>query len=367
MFKRPTPKKLSAEQFAEIAEASSRQTGRQQRIRSYDPDYPVFEIPVNEKLLIYIPNHTVTSADGTIDIRKDKFAAHSTQKGRSFSTIRCTSGIVAEELGLDGSCPFCEASAEIWDLYNKELAGVARAKGVSLDDPASKELLKEDVKNLLNKRAIRPAEIYYTFPIVVIDCEVDSNGKKTTTPKKDENGRISGKPMWYTIRESTYADKWVKAFETVQTDDDIPPTHPAGQWAVLNFTYESKSGKHDKMGSAKALAVGFKRMSDGYTPWAQHFDEMTSGWTPAKAMETLVDNAIRDMTEQTEACDEVMKPVRDRLAMIELGNTNGVSVGNASAEATLASFGGAVPVSPAVPLGVPDTTMTEGIPQVGIQ
>lgn len=110
-----------------------------------------------------------------------------------------------------------------------------------------------------------------------------------------------------------------KAFETVATVDDIIPTHPGGLWAILNFTYESKDGKHDKMQSAKNLQVGFKPMSEDYVQWASYYDQLTEGWTPEKAIEVLVDNAVRDGAEMTEVADQLLKPVRDKLAMFNLG------------------------------------------------
>lgn len=362
-FKRPTPKtNLSTEEMSALVSLSSQQTGKASRVKTYDPNFPVFEVPVNQKLLVYIPNHIVTEPDGTISLRKDKFAAHQVIDGRSYSTIRCTAGLQSEALGLDGSCPLCDASAEVWDLYNREYAEIAAARNIAVDSPEAKEDLKQVRIDLLSKQVIKPAEVWYTFPIVVIECtEVD--GKLTTTPKKNEQGQISGKPMWYSIREKTYIDKWVKGLETAPSEDDVPPTHPGGLWAVLNYTYESKDGKHDKMSSAKSLSVGFKAMSADYTQWATYFDQLTEEWTPMKAMEVLVDNALRDMNEQKEVADTLLKPVRDKIALYDLskGGVAGIPA-QSGADATLASFG-ATPVAgvgtPTAPTGAPS-----GVPQV---
>ena len=359
-LRRPTPKNLTAEDFNEIVAASAQQTGKATRLRSYDPNFPLFETPMNKKLLVYVPNHTIMNPDGTLDIRKDKFAAHATKKGREFNTIRCTSGVVSSALHLDGTCPFCEAEAEIWDLYNREYEEIAKSKGIDPASPEAKDSLKQQRIELLNNQAVKRAEVFYTFPIVVIDCE-ENNGVLTTTPKKDEEGKISGKTFWYTVKEKTYVEKWKKGLETVSTEDDTVPTSPAGLWAVLDFTYESKDGKHDKMGSGRALAVGYKTMSKNYNAWANYFDELTEEWTPAKAMETLVDNAIRDMDEQREAADDILKPVRDRMAMFTLGSIQSVApqvAGTADADAALAQFGGTV-------VSTESSPMSE-VPQVGV-
>ena len=66
MLRRPKPKKLSVEEQQLITTASAQQTGKQAFVKSYDPDYPVFDIPVNQKVLVYIPNHTVLGEDGTV-------------------------------------------------------------------------------------------------------------------------------------------------------------------------------------------------------------------------------------------------------------------------------------------------------------
>ena len=50
MLRRPKPKKLSVEEQQLITTASAQQTGKQAFVKSYDPDYPVFDIPVNQKV-----------------------------------------------------------------------------------------------------------------------------------------------------------------------------------------------------------------------------------------------------------------------------------------------------------------------------
>ena len=57
MLKRPEKKNFTADEKSSIVNASRNQTGKTQVIKSYDPAYPVIEVPVNQKLLVYIPNH----------------------------------------------------------------------------------------------------------------------------------------------------------------------------------------------------------------------------------------------------------------------------------------------------------------------
>lgn len=345
MLKKPKAKSLTAEEAATITNASAQQTGKMQTQKTYDPDYPVFDIPINQKLLVYVPNHIVTQPDGSLGLRWDKFAAHPVIDGRSYGNIRCTQGVVVDRLGLDGTCPLCNASSEIWDLYHKEYEAIAKTKGIAVDAPEAKDALKEDRKSLAQAMAIKSAEVWYTFPIVVIECE-EKDGQLTTTPKKTADGQIVGKPYFYSIREKTYIDKWVPAFDTVESDEGI--THPGGRWVILNFTYTPQSGQHTKMGSANALKVVFKTMSADYDSWARYFDDMTKDWTPEKAQEVVVLDAIRDMEETQEVTDQLMKPVRDKLALYSLngGVPSTPQIGGAMTDASSALEGfGATPVS----------------------
>lgn len=341
-LKRPTPKTLSPEAQAAIISASAKQTQQSTRVRSYDAAYPVFEVPVNSKVLAYIPNHVLTAPDGSIELRMDKFAAHPVIDGRTFDDIRCSDGIIVPELGLDGTCPLCNAMNDEWQLYNFEYEDIARSKGIATDAPEAKEALKQDRKNLLEKFPIKQKNIWYVFPIVIIECE-EKDGKMTTTPKKDANGQIIGHPMWYQIREMTYQDKWIAGFDSIDSPDGVP-TSPAGLWAVLSFMYKDKDGNSDKMGSARSLKVTFKGMA-GYEEWAAYYDKLTEDWTIEKAQEVLALCAVRDMAEMNEVTDTLMRSTRDRLAQHQLysGKQAPAIAAKTPADNALSQFGG-VPV-----------------------
>lgn len=374
MLKRPAPKQLSAEAQAVITQSSAAQTGKAQKIKSYDPEFPVFDVPINQKKLVYIPNHTVVMPDGTIGLRMDKFAAHPVIDGRSYGDVRCANGVVVPELGLDGTCPLCDAIAENWELYQFEYQGIAKSKGIDINSPEAQEALKADRINLVNSMAIKQADVWYTFPIVVIDCE-EKDGQLTVIPKKNAQGQITGTPMWYCIRERTFLDKWVSGYDSVDTADGTTPTSPAGLWAILNFTYTPKNGNPDKMGSARALTVTYKNMGEAYTQWATYFDQMTEVWTPAKAQEVVVLDAVRDMNELKEVTDSIMQPIRDKIAMHRLGQATvsapnaGALPTNADAEAALANFGatpvGQISEAPSAP-AAPANLVGE-MPNVGVE
>ena len=153
--------------------------------------------------------------------------------------------------------------------------------------------------------------------------------------------------MFYSIRERTFKDKWEAGYDSIDTDDGLAPTSPAGLWAILNFTYQPKNGNPDKMGSAKSLKVTFKPMSAEYDQWATYFDQLTAEWTPEKAQEVVVLDVLRDMEEQKELADSLLKPVREKLALYSLSGANpGVASTPAvptstNADNALASFGAA--------------------------
>lgn len=362
-IKRPAPKKLSTEEQNMICEASAHQTGTGVRVKSYDPDFPVFDVPINQKILVYIPNHRVMLEDGSQGLRMDKFAAHPIIDGRTYGDVRCTKGIVAPSLGLDGvSCPLCDGIGSCWDLYNYQYEDIAKSKGIDKDSPEAKELLKQDRIDLVKSMVIKQPDVWYTFPIVVIACE-EKDGQLTTTPKLTADGKLQGTPMWYSIRERTYMDKWEAGFDSLD-DSEGEITSPAGLWAVLNFTYTPKSGKPDKMGSAKALKVTFKTMGEKYSQWETYFDKLTEEWTPAKAQEVVVLDALRDMQETQEVADTVLKPVNEKLAMYALarGNNttpNGIAAPNQDASKALEQFGVGDP-APSIPSTPTDNSAVLG-------
>lgn len=368
-IKKPTPKTLSADVAQSVMMASANQDVSSSRVTSWDPqNFPVFDVPVNTKVLIYIPNHQVQQPDGSMGLRMDKFPAHPIIDGRTFGNVRCINGLVNDDpqLNWDGTCPLCDALSEVWDLYGKQYADVARSKGIATDAPEAQEALKADRTELVRNRVIKEAEVWYTFPIVVIKCQANADGTMTTNPELTPDGKLQGTPMWYSIRERSFEEKWVAGYDSIEGET---PTSPAGYWAVLNFTYTPKSGKHDKMGSARALKVTYRTMQQ-YGEWATYYDKLTEDWTPYQATQTVVLDTIRSKEETQEVTDQVMKPVRDKLALYSLSQANAVApapaVGGAtSADSILQNFGGGTQVeSPSAPAGIPsaDASQAQGVP-----
>ena len=106
------------------------------------------------------------------------------------------------------------------------------------------------------------------------------------------------------------------------------------------------------MGSAKSLKVTFKRMEQ-YGEWATYFDQLTANWTPAKAQEVVVLDSIRSMEETQEVADQLLKPVRDKLALYNLGSNVAGIPQNTNADNALASFGNTPAIGTSVPTPAP--------------
>lgn len=312
MIKKFTPKVFSEEEFQDVSKASAEQDGSNRVPKSIDKDYPVFENPINAKVLSYVPNLTVVKPDGTIDMAKDEGAFHAIRYNHMFMYKRCYSGIINNY--YDGNCPFCNCVGEVWDLFNIEWEQLCKQKGVDPNDET--DPLKEDRRKLLNNMAITKAERWVTFPIVVVACE---EGK--IKPKLKEDNTLDYEIMWYTCKERTiYKDKWLKGLGNVTDDDGVALTHPAGQWVILDYTYTPKNAgdKHTKMGSANALQVSVKTMK-GYEEVSAQLDQecIAKGWTPKKATETVVANFYLDMADVEELSNDAMKATRDKLVMLK--------------------------------------------------
>lgn len=354
MFK-PKAMNLSEDAFNRVSSSSQTQTGQTKTPRSIDPNkYPVFETPVNKKLLVYVPNHVEVDELGE-HLRCDRGAFHNVRAGRSFLTIRCTNGITEDSVGYDGTCPVCDAIGECWDLYNYELKEQARIKGVSVDDDPN-ELLKQTKRDLATNMAVKRAEIWITFPIVVVETK---EGK--LEPKVNEKGLLEGKLQWYSIRESTYKDKWESAFDTMDNN------HPAGSWFIMNFTYDSASGKHDKMNSARNLKVSYKPMR-GYEQWEKYWDDLSESWDRKAAASTVIANFYLSHDDMRQAVNEAMASTRAKLQMFQAAEGTPVAPAGipASPAAALSAFSNGTPAPNPATMNAPEGLTTDATPTVGV-
>lgn len=299
------PKVFTAEQVKAIREESSTQTPDYSVPKSTDPDnFPVFEVPVNAKVLIYVPNHTTINAEGTEELRMDKPLFHAVTEGKKFLRIRCVRGLT-EASGYSGNCPLCDGESEPWDLANELIKEQCKMRGLDVND-SENEAVKQVKRDNYSKRVIKAPEMYYTFPIVVLETE-PSDIKKIVY---DENGVPKHKAMWYTISKSAYEKKWLKTLEGMEDE----PTHPGGEFFILNYTYDSKTGEYNKRDSARELQVVAKKLK-GVEEFARLCDKETEEWDELKAMSTVIDNQYYEEADLAEEANMVLAGTREKLAI----------------------------------------------------
>lgn len=307
MLGKMKPKSFTAEQLDAIKVEATTQTVDVVTPKSTDPEnFPVFEIPVNAKVLVYVPNHTVIGEGGYEELRMDKPLIHTVINGKRYQKVRCIRGL-SEATGYSGECPLCNGTDEPWTLANEQIKEQCKMRGLDLNDSGN-EAVKSIKRDYYSKRVIKSPEQAYTFPIVVI--ETDPNDIKKIIV--DENQNPVYKTYWYTIGKSAYEKKWIKTLEGMEDE----PTHPGGHFFILNYTYESKSGEYNKRDSARELQVVAKRIKNSDV-LAEMYDKETEAWDVAKAIETIYDNMYYEESDIEAETDKILASTREKIALYE--------------------------------------------------
>lgn len=317
MLKKMKPVKLSEKSMSNLSGQFQKQEESTAAPKSLDPKhFPVHEIPVGVKELIYVPNHTWMDEEGKEHLRMDMPLIHPARDGRRFLNFRCIQGIVDEEAGYDGSCPLCDATADAWDLANYQIKEDCAARGLNPEDKENKQV-KDIRSSHFGDMALKNAQRYYTFPIVVIQTEKNL-GK---TPVIDENGNLSYTIQWYTISEAQYNKKWVTTLEAMEDD----PSHPGGHFFLLDYSFTPKNGEPNKRDAAQNLAVHARNIFKGEAAdkIKAMLDKATEVWTPEKAMETVINNLPYSMEDLEEAQESILAETRNLLNLFKAKNAVG--------------------------------------------
>ncbi len=327
-IRRPTPIKLTANQSKSLQKQLSNQPTTRSAPKSSDPNFPVFEIPVNKRVLVYVPNHVVMDANGEPTLRMDEPLLHAVQDGKRFMYIRCTKdAFLKDEDGndvldangkplFDGTCPLCDGTDVPWDLANLTIKQKCSKMNLDPED-RNNNTVKGIRSAAFSGRVLKEANKYLTFPIVVIETENDEG----RVPKMDENNNLIAHPMWYHISESQYNEKWLSTLEGLEDE----PTHPGGHFFVLNYTYDTKGKDANKRDSAKNLKVIGKTIKKS-EKLRQAFDKMTEDWTPEKAMEVVVSNQAYTVSDLTDIADKLLEQPRDMIALLQAAESTGKDV-----------------------------------------
>lgn len=307
-MKKLQPVVFSQEENEALQSQLGTQTEQRATPKSRDPlNYPVFDIPVNKKVLIYVPNHIVQDENGVDTLRMDKPLIHSITHGKRFLKFRCINGLVIDGTDFKGECPLCEAKDEPWDLANLIIEQKCKAQGLDPEDTENKAV-RQIRSDAFSDRTLKDAIRYYTFPIVVFET-LNDDGK---TFVKDEEGGYKYQVMWYTISESQYLKTWSKALEAMEDE----PTHPGGHFFLLNYCYTPKNGQPNKRDSAQNLAVA-ERNIKGSEAVRKLLDEQTESWTPALAQQMVIDNAIYAPSDLADVADDALENTRNLLALYQ--------------------------------------------------
>lgn len=309
MLKKMKPVKLSAKSMENLSSQFAKQEESMAAPKSLDPkNFPVHEIPVGVKELIYVPNHTWLDDEGKEHLRMDMPLIHAVRDGRRFLYYRCIQGITDEEAGYDGTCPLCDATSDAWDLANYQIKDRCAAAGLNSEDKDNKQV-KDIRSNCFGDMALKNANRYYTFPIVVIQTEKNL-GK---TPILDEKGTPVYSIQWYSISEAQYNKKWVPTLEAMEDD----PSHPGGHFFLLDYSFTPKNGEPNKRDAAQNVSIHARTVFKGEVgdKIKAAFDKLTENWTPEKAMETVINNLPYSMEDLEEVQETVLADTRNMLAL----------------------------------------------------
>ena len=308
-------KELTAEQKSKVAEV-----GRKQELstgfRSTTDDTEMFSIPINEKIIVYVPNHQREDKNGNLILRADRPLFHRMKVGSRYMVVRCTAGL--NELGYE-SCPLCESVQVHWDLANLQIEDECRHKGL---DPSDKknEAVSEVKRKYYSNRALDSSNSRLTFPICVIN-----------TKEKDEEGMPKYDIFWYQISENYFNRKWGSAMRVIESGDQVDLSdmgqggneadgfivNPAGRFFTLDYTYDTKGREPTAMFSAQNLEVIplNLRVPKGF---AERMDEATLGYDEAQAAESVVDNLFYEEESLAELANQVSDPVRQKIELLQI-------------------------------------------------
>jgi len=307
-MRKMTPVVLNTEAEQEVSKQLGTQELAKAAPKSRDPiNFPVFEVPVNSKVLCYVPKHIVQGADGKDVLRMDKPLIHSLQVGKSYMSVRCIQGLVVESAGYTGDCPLCDGCSEPWDLANAIIQQKCSQANLDADDKEA-ENVKAIRSAAYSDRDLKDSNRYFTFPIVVFETEGDE-GK---VPLKDENGELKFKTYWYSVSETKWEETWAKTLEGMEDE----PNHPGGHFFILNYCYKPKRGEPNKRDSARALAVIAKKIGKS-EKLREALDKRTEDWTVEKARETIISHALFSPADLAILADDALESTRNLLALYE--------------------------------------------------
>ena len=320
-----------------------------------DPNFPVFQTPVNEDILVYFPKTNVVSNENGETMEVLESHIHDYKKGQAFGRMRCINGLQGNEffdaLGYDGTCPACEAVGECWELYNKKLAAEAKRLGVDpQNDPTN--VLKTIKENIRSEMDMKGAEEYVTFPIVIIPQKVKM------IPADDAAKNL--KCVFVTWRKKRYQDSILAALDTLRNN----PGHPAGLFWYWKFTYDTQGKQPTAMLAAKNAKYSVITDAADMQSLIPACEEKAKDFTNIKAAEVIVANQFMYKDDIIEEVDKIMAKTRTFNELAGAGISDAPALGEAASP--LANFGAkAEPAQITGNLGTAEAPTAPATPQFG--
>lgn len=242
--------------------------------RTWDDNFPVYTHLNHGVVEVYVPNFR--NEDGTL--RVDVVNTHRVKDGSQYGTnIRCTRGIVAPELGLDGTCPLDDAAREssAWFFDVLEAVGI---------DPKDQNTQVRNMRGMINReKAVEDSRTSYIFPIITFET--------------NESGKSKPKVMWLNLSSNQW-EKMERALETLDEDKT-----PAGKLFIFNY---GKNEDANKVDAVREMTIALKHKQFDATS-ATKLDALAVDWTPMMSTETVKDASIYPVDQLREVADQAVR------------------------------------------------------------
>lgn len=298
--------------------------------KSEDPNYPVWRPEVKKQYLVYFPMTPCRrDANGVVVADPLTTWQHATQSNGGFANIRCFNGFANEALGFDGTCPLCDAAKECGQEYSMKLNFEASRLGISevKDNPA----LEGTRTKLNSERAVKRAEEYITFPIVVLT----ENPQIPLRPEDKDNFKV----YFMEMRKSTYDEKIVKILESQVPRIAIEPSDaPFGKLFTFNYNYNSNGAEpniRDAVRNVQYTPVVSMEYYQSVAPLLAHAEELAKTFTNEKAVEVIKASQLWYHDDYVKTTDTIMLQTRSFIASAQTGATPMMT----GIEQTLSAFG----------------------------
>jgi len=290
------PRKFSQDEIKKVAEAAQAQQIQRGTPKSFDPvNFPVFTLPAEKKLLIYVPNHVEETADG-FEVRNDHAYYHTIQDGRTFRKIRSLSGLDLE--GYSGNCPMQEAVSDCFELANLRIDRELRARGLNGADGENQDV--RDIKrNNYQKNVISNINEAWTFPIAVFEYSEDG---RSIDPEYKLYWLVAGKSVW---------DKLHTVVDAGDFDNPEDATI-AGKIFVYNAL--KVTSLRDAPRNAAFLLKDRAKFDQDLL---KKIDNETVEWNQEKSIETVIQNAYFPEEDLISYIEDLMAPVRQQIEVLK--------------------------------------------------